>query len=99
MEIEQYGDALAWARRGLDLPAAWQSRPLFDLAAASTLSAASWLTCSPYESEGWPASPISRAMRRCARPRSGPARGPMYASGPGPPRQAIRARPRRGAGE
>ena len=34
MEIERYDDALAWARRGMELPATWQSRPLFDLAAA-----------------------------------------------------------------
>jgi uncharacterized Zn finger protein len=34
IEIERYDDALAWARRGMDLPATWQSSPLFDLAAA-----------------------------------------------------------------
>ena len=33
MEIERHDDALAWARRGMELPATWQSRPLFDLAA------------------------------------------------------------------
>ena len=34
MEVEQYEDALRWARRGMDLPTTWQSRSLFDLAAA-----------------------------------------------------------------
>jgi hypothetical protein len=32
-EIKRYDDALAFARRGMELPAMWQSRQLFDVAA------------------------------------------------------------------
>jgi uncharacterized Zn finger protein len=33
IEIERRDDALAFARRGMDLPPTWQSRPLYDLSA------------------------------------------------------------------